>query len=430
MDNADNRRVMIRLSEITKAYRIGQIGYGSLNRDLQSWWARKRHRPDPNLKIGMEQRLTGDTIMALNGVDLTVYQGERVGIIGGNGAGKSTLLKLITRVTVPTEGTMDLYGRVTSMLEVGTGFHGEMTGRENIYLNGTILGMNRREIDEKLEQIIDFSEVRNFIDTPVKRYSSGMYVKLAFSVAAHLNSEIIIMDEVLAVGDEAFQKKCIRKMRETSSRENRTVLYVSHNMETIRALCDRVVVMADGRIVFDGDAEEAIGFYRAFLTSSEATGGRIGDELRRDRNLSGLCRMTDLCVMNAEASGNEDIRFRLCLSAAGPLKNVGIRIMVNNGAGQMVGMANTRSFPLAGGDTWMDLRLPAGCLAPDGYACDLALFSYDGNTQTRHDYLPKALRFRVEDARLYFGNVWKPGKWGSVKLPEIKIGADEDENER
>ena len=175
-------------------------------------------------------------------------RGDALGIIGHNGAGKSTLLKLLSRVTAPTAGSISYNGRITSMLEVGTGFHGELTGRENIYMNGAILGMTKKEIDAKMEQIIDFSEVRQFIDTPVKRYSSGMYVKLAFSVAAHLDSEIMIMDEVLAVGDMAFQKKCLDKMREAADKEGRTVLYVSHNMNTIRQLCDRCIVLEHGRI--------------------------------------------------------------------------------------------------------------------------------------------------------------------------------------
>lgn len=259
----ENREVAIRLSGVKKMYRLGQIGGGSLQADLQSWWARKRGREDPNLKIGQEDRarLVGQSFMALNGIDLTVYQGEALGIIGSNGAGKSTMLKLLSRVTAPTEGDIDIYGRIASMLEVGTGFNGEMTGRENIYMNGAILGMTRAEIDAKIEDIIEFSEVRDFIDTPVKRYSSGMYVKLAFSVAAHLDSEIMIMDEVLAVGDMAFQKKCLDKMRDAANTQGRTVLYVSHNMNTIRQLCDRCIVLDKGKIVFDGDAEEAIGVY-------------------------------------------------------------------------------------------------------------------------------------------------------------------------
>ena len=190
----ENQELMIRVQDVKKQYRLGQIGGGTLRGDLQSWWARKRGKEDPNTQIGTDQRLVGTTFMALNGVSFTVNKGEAVGIIGSNGAGKSTLLKLLTHVTSPTSGDIDLYGRVASMLEVGTGFHPEMTGRENVYLNGAILGMTRAEIDAKMDQIIEFSEVGDFIDTPVKRYSSGMYVKLAFSVAAHLDSEIMIMD--------------------------------------------------------------------------------------------------------------------------------------------------------------------------------------------------------------------------------------------
>lgn len=251
----------IKIQGLKKQYRLGQIGGGTLQGDLSSWWAKVRGKEDPNVKIGSIARIEGSTFMALNGINLTIMPGEAVGIIGRNGAGKSTLLKLLSRVTAPTEGEIDIYGRISSMLEVGTGFHGEMTGRENVYMNGAILGMTKAEIDAKMEEIIDFSEVREFIDTPVKRYSSGMYVKLAFSVAAHLDSEIMIMDEVLAVGDMAFQKKCLDKMKEAAASEGRTVLYVSHNMATIRSLCDRCIVLDEGRIVYDGDVEKAIEFY-------------------------------------------------------------------------------------------------------------------------------------------------------------------------
>ena len=247
--------LMIRVENVKKQYRLGQIGGGTLRGDLQSWWARKRGKEDPNTLIGTDQRLIGTTFMALNGVSFTVNKGEAVGIIGSNGAGKSTLLKLLTHVTAPTSGDIDLYGRVASMLEVGTGFHPEMTGRENVYLNGAILGMTRAEIDAKMAEIIEFSEVGDFIDTPVKRYSSGMFVKLAFSVAAHLDSEIMIMDEVLAVGDMKFQKKCLTKMRQAARRDGKTVLYVSHNMATIRDLCDRCIVLDKGKVIFDGDVD-------------------------------------------------------------------------------------------------------------------------------------------------------------------------------
>ena len=251
----------IRIRGLKKEYRLGQIGSTTLQKEIKRWWAKKRGLEDPYSKIGQRKRVIGERFMALNGIDLTVHKGEALGIIGRNGAGKSTLLKIISRITAPTEGEVEIIGRVTSMLEVGTGFHGEMTGRENVYLNGAILGMTKAEIDSKMDEIIAFSEVGEFIDTPVKRYSSGMYVKLAFSVAAHLDNEIQIMDEVLAVGDMDFQKKCLQKMRAAACVEGRTVLYVSHNMSTIRRLCDRCIVLDEGKIIYDGNVDKAISLY-------------------------------------------------------------------------------------------------------------------------------------------------------------------------
>ena len=255
------KEIAIKIEGLKKKYRLGVIGGGTLQADIQSWVARIRGKEDPNTKIGSKQYNGNETFMALNGVDLTVYKGERLGIIGHNGAGKSTLLKLLSRVTAPTEGKICIDGRISSMLEVGTGFNPELTGRENIYLNGAILGMSRDEVTSKIEEIIEFSECRKFIDTPVKRYSSGMYVKLAFAVSAHLDSEILVMDEVLAVGDMKFQQKCLGKMSDVAQSEGRTVLYVSHNMNTIRQLCDRCVVLSKGQIIYDGDVENAIQIY-------------------------------------------------------------------------------------------------------------------------------------------------------------------------
>ena len=259
----EEREIAIQIQGLKKEYRLGVISGGTLQRDIQSFWARLRKKEDPNTKINSESHNKNEKFVALDGINLTVYKGERLGIIGKNGAGKSTLLKLISRITSPTGGTIGINGRVSSMLEVGTGFHGELTGRENIYLNGAILGMSRAEVDSKIDKIIEFSEIEKFIDTPAKRYSSGMYVKLAFSVAAHLDSEIMIMDEVLAVGDMAFQKKCLDKMGDVSRQEGRTILYVSHNMETIRRLCDRCIVLDKGKIIFDGEVEKAIKLYNA-----------------------------------------------------------------------------------------------------------------------------------------------------------------------
>ncbi|MDD4850695.1 MAG: polysaccharide ABC transporter ATP-binding protein [Gemmiger sp.] len=252
---------MIEVEGLKKQYKLGQIGGGTLTHDLQSWWARLRGKEDPNTIVGTDTRLFGQTFMALNGVDMTVYKGEALGIIGRNGAGKSTLLKILSRITAPTAGEIRIRGRVASMLEVGTGFNNEMTGRENIYMNGAILGMTKAEVDQKLAQIIEFSECGDFIDTPVKRYSSGMFVKLAFAVAAHLDSDILVMDEVLAVGDMKFQQKCLGKMSDVANQDGRTVLYVSHNMSTIRQLCTRCVVLDKGRVLYDGEVEKAIAIY-------------------------------------------------------------------------------------------------------------------------------------------------------------------------
>ena len=246
---------------VTKEYQLGVIGATTLVRAVQSRMARARGDEDPNRKLGSTRPREG-FIRAVDDVSFQLRKGDRLGLIGHNGAGKSTLLKLICRITSPTEGFIGYNGHITSMLEVGTGFHGELTGRENVYMNGAILGMTRSQIDRRMDDIIEFSEVGKYIDTPVKRYSSGMYVRLAFSVSAHLDADIVIMDEVLAVGDAAFQEKCIHRMREIAAAENRTIIYVSHNMNTVRALCDRCIVLEEGRIVYDGDVNHGEQVYR------------------------------------------------------------------------------------------------------------------------------------------------------------------------
>lgn len=256
-----DKNCVIKTEHLKKEYKLGVIGTGTLRHDVQSWIAKRRGKDDPNRRIGSKEYDKGEYFLAVDDINLEIYRGERVGIIGANGAGKSTLLKLLSRITSPTDGSIAYRGRIASMLEVGTGFHPELTGRDNIYLNGAILGMTRAEVDKKIEKIIEFSECEKFIDTPVKRYSSGMFVKLAFAVASHLDAEIMIMDEVLAVGDMKFQKKCISKMRELAVDENRTVLYVSHNMGTIQDLCNRCIVLDHGKKVYDGDVDEAIKLY-------------------------------------------------------------------------------------------------------------------------------------------------------------------------
>ncbi len=257
---------VIQVSNLSKIYRLGEIGTGTISRDLERWYKMKiRGQEDPFLKIGetneRSKKGVSDVVYSLRDINFEVKQGEALGIIGKNGAGKSTLLKIISRVTSPTTGKIKIKGRVASLLEVGTGFHPELTGRENIYLNGAILGMRKKEITRKLDEIIDFSGVERYIDTPVKRYSSGMYVRLAFAVAAHLECEIMIVDEVLAVGDAEFQKKCLGKMGEVSKGEGRTVFFVSHNMQAIRQLCGRIILLNAGEIMPTTGIEDAIAQY-------------------------------------------------------------------------------------------------------------------------------------------------------------------------
>lgn len=258
--------IILDIENVSKQYRLGEVGTGTLSHDLNRWWASVRGKEDPYLKIGESndrtQKGNSDYVWALKDIDFQVEQGQAVGIIGRNGAGKSTLLKLLSRVTKPTTGTIKYKGRIASLLEVGTGFHPEMTGRENIYLNGAILGMTRKEITRKFDEIVDFAGVERYIDTPVKRYSSGMYVRLAFAVAAHLESEILIVDEVLAVGDAEFQKKCLGKMGSVTKGEGRTVLFVSHNMTSVKELCNQGILMKNGQISYNGNILETIVEYQ------------------------------------------------------------------------------------------------------------------------------------------------------------------------
>ncbi len=256
--------IAIKLENISKQYRLGVVGTGTLSHDLNRWWAKVRGKEDPTLKIGQENTLAkegGDYVWALKNINLEIKQGEVLGIMGKNGAGKSTLLKLLSRVTGPTTGQIKIKGRIASLLEVGTGFHPELTGRENIFLNGAILGMRKGEIRKKLDEIVDFAGVAKYLDTPVKRYSSGMYVRLAFAVAAHLEPDILVVDEVLAVGDAEFQKKAIGKMQDVSKGGGRTVLFVSHNMASIQQLCSRAVVLQSGSVFFNGNVKSAVEKY-------------------------------------------------------------------------------------------------------------------------------------------------------------------------
>lgn len=431
MNNTNDREIAIRLSGVKKRYKLGQIGGGTLTADVQSWWARVRGKEDPNVMIGTDQRLIGKTFMALNGIDLTVYKGEALGIIGGNGAGKSTMLKLLCRVTAPTEGEIDIYGRIASMLEVGTGFNGEMTGRENIYMNGAILGMTKAEIDAKMEDIIEFSEVRDFIDTPVKRYSSGMFVKLAFSVAAHLDSEIMIMDEVLAVGDMAFQKKCLDKMREAAKKEGRTVLYVSHNMNTIRRLCDRCIVLDKGKIIFDGDVEEAIALYLNEVQDESLVCTNIGKRERPEVSTNKV-HMEEIEFLNRHDCvivQGEKLIFRLRWKSYEDLEDIRLRMIIRYRNDTAVGLTQSCSLGRVSAGECMDnvFSFDTGMLADGKYYFSLALFqSNDLGFSIVLDHVTRACSIEIlspndDEKSLNWEHTW----WGSVKFPDLEIKREE-----
>ena len=255
----------IQVENLSKAYQLGDFSTGALTRDIERWWALMRGKEDPFLRVGevndRSVKGTSDIVWSLKDINFEIREGDAVGVIGRNGAGKSTLLKLLSRVTSPTTGNIKVKGRIASLLEVGTGFHPELTGGENIYLNGAIMGMNKREIKRKFDEIVDFAGVERYIDTPVKRYSSGMYVRLAFAVAAYLDAEILVVDEVLAVGDAEFQKKCLGKMNDVSKGQGRTVLFVSHNMDSVRELTNNAILLAHGQMMMFSDTTQVIEKY-------------------------------------------------------------------------------------------------------------------------------------------------------------------------
>lgn len=416
----------IKIENVSKEYRLGAIGGGTLQGDLQSLWARIRRKEDPNSKIGdLEKGQKGDRFMALNGVSFEVKKGEALGIIGHNGAGKSTLLKLLCRVTAPSGGKISYDGRIASMLEVGTGFHPELTGRENVYMNGAILGMTKAEIDKKFDQIVEFAEMEKFIDTPVKRYSSGMYVKLAFSVAAHLDSEIMIMDEVLAVGDMAFQKKCLDKMRDAAKLDGRTVLYVSHNMNTIRQLCDRCIVLSKGQVIFEGDVEDAIEVYmgQGIETPAEVDLTKIK---KNQSSLADGVKLKTIKILDADMwkiKVGDKLRFEIDVEATEDLTNIGYRSRLSavDGSSISVLLAPNLFSCKAGEKLRIPLEADVSQLVPGRYCLTPVLYGVNpyGGWQF-YDHIEKAVTFEVETKPGFNENMeWEQKWWGSIKLPEI-----------
>jgi lipopolysaccharide transport system ATP-binding protein len=427
--------IVIQVEDVSKCYRLGVIGTGTLAHDLNRWWARVRGRPDPTLPVGQQppssrrspvhgkrpssldstafdaRSRSSDYIWALKGVSFDVHQGEVLGIIGRNGAGKSTVLKILSRVTAPTSGEIRIRGRIASLLEIGTGFHPELTGRENIKLNGAILGMRSADIARRFDEIVDFSgsEVEQYIDTPVKRYSSGMYLRLAFAVAAHLDPEILIVDEILAVGDAAFQKKCLGKMGGVAS-EGRTVLFVSHNMAAVESLCSRAMLLEHGMALASGPTGDVVDTYLSLVASAGAED--LG--LRKDRSGSGKLRFTGLGFHAGKDAGptdvvrcGEDLEFVVDYRAAQNLKNVSMSIVVYTLSGQVLfclgnEMAGNawETAPQQGRMSCLVRRLP---LAPGQYAINLHCEA----NQVLADWVQNAGSLTVEEGDFF----------GTGKLP-------------
>ena len=350
--------IAIKAENLSKAYQIGEIGTGTISRDLERWYARIRGKEDPFLRIGETNNRTmngnADMIWSLKDINFEIEQGDAVGVIGRNGAGKSTLLKVLSRITSPTSGRITGKGRIAALLEVGTGFHPELTGRENIYLNGTILGMRKKEISRKLDEIVDFAGVERYIDTPVKRYSSGMYVRLAFAVAAHLESEILIVDEVLAVGDVAFQSKCLGKMGDVSKSEGRTVLFVSHNMGSVQQLCSKGILLNNGIIGYNGDIDSCINAY-TMSTDHEITAVKTY-QTKDDIEIISIA-FSDLkreLKRNCILSIGQELAITLQIKFLRQIKDFSIAIDIKTPSGELISHISNEDYEISFDDVEID----------------------------------------------------------------------------
>lgn len=422
--------LMLKIDNVSKVYKLGQIGGTTFRDELQRFGAKMLKKDDPTKRIGEKDYNKGELFKALNGVSFEVKKGERVGIIGHNGAGKSTLLKLISRITAPSTGEIGLNGRVASMLEVGTGFHPELTGRENIYMNGAILGMTKSEIDRKMEDIIEFSECRQFIDTPVKRYSSGMYVKLAFSVAAHLDSEILIMDEVLAVGDMAFQNKCLDKMSDVSKSDGRTILYVSHNMNTIRQLCDRCIVLEHGTVIYDGDVEQGISIYSHVGALETITQKSLVDterycEVQSDR-IASFSELKLLGENGNQFECGDSMKMVLTIQAKKEIRSASVRFTFWSKLGYSVASSMCLDFgSIHTGENKCEFVVPINQLVASMYDVGLVLLEKsEFGSSSEIDVILSAFSIKIEEDHKFY---WNPSQWGHLRLTDaLYVGEGRD----
>ena len=398
--------IAISFEHVSKMYQLGVVGSGTISNDIKRWWQMSvLGKEDPFLKVGQtNDRATkskSDFVYALRDIDVQVEQGDVVGLIGKNGAGKSTLLKLLSRITAPTTGVIKAKGRIASLLEVGTGFHPELTGRENIYLNGSIMGMKKHEIDRKLDEIVDFSGCKMYIDTPTKRYSSGMQVRLGFAVAAFLEPEILVVDEVLAVGDAEFQKKAIGKMQDVATNSGRTVLFVSHNMNSVRALCRHGIVLNNGMVEKIGTADECVDFYmqtsiRDFIADADIRPEQHGTYQAKELEITHATILND--VHNVSTSEPLRLRVRFKQNVASVSKTqVGVYIHNSAGAATCTAFTPVGVLPQGKQEFVAEVQVPRHQSVRGSYIIDLSLSQFDySGVPFDYDYVHNALSFEVK----------------------------------
>lgn len=421
---------LLEIDHVSKQYRLGMIGGGLLYRDINSWIARKMGKEDPNRKIGANTAHDGEYFKALDDISFTVDRGDALALCGRNGAGKSTMLKLISRITAPSEGEIRIHGRIASLLEVGTGFHPELTGRENVYLNGAILGMSRAEVSKKMDEIVEFSEIDRFIDTPVKRYSSGMFVKLGFAVAANLAPDILICDEVLAVGDLAFQQKCLNKMTDVA-RSGRAVLYVSHNMRTVSQLCNRGLFLHQGKLIYDGTTDKAIELYSGAGNRDVV---RDLDSMTRPRNRGERMRMLKMVTLNStnmEFQQDGYWEFNITSRSNVDDKSLRLRLILKNKMTTPIAMTHTVPFEVKAGEKFtLNVRFPLDTISPGEYMIKLSLISDRlGGGSNYYDTIEEAGQFVVvDDPQMNDGFTWTERLWGNMRLRKLEMARIENED--
>jgi lipopolysaccharide transport system ATP-binding protein len=411
---------VIKVENLSKQYRLGEVSTGTIAHDVNRWWHKVRGNDDPYLKIGEENDRTkkgiSEYVWALEDVNFEIVHGEVVGIIGRNGAGKSTLLKILSRTTTPTKGSVRIRGRVASLLEVGTGFHPELTGRDNIFLNGAILGMTKKEIKRKFDEIVDFAGVERYIDTPVKRYSSGMYVRLAFGVAAHLEPEILIVDEVLAVGDVEFQKKCLGKMRDVSDKEGRTVLFVSHNMTAIKSLCNTVYHFDNGKLVEKGNTVSVINKYLSHHSSSSLLQRFLNPE-EAPGNENVKLKRIEICPIllnpNDPITVKTEIHIEIEFWNFDENRLINLTMFVNTLGGECVFAIGTDVKNLKAGLYRAECVIPSHFLNDDVYCVSIMVV---GDASTSIYLFENLVSFEVIEDRS--GSGWH-GKWPGFVRPKL-----------